>query len=234
MAGNFKTLDRDQIFLVPPSLQEWIPENDIVHFVIEAAELVPVSDFQIKDNGGGKAQYQPQMMLALLLYCYSHGIFSSRKIERSTYKDVAVRFLCANQHPDHNTICIFRRNNERAISAAFLHILKLAKELGILKVGTVSTDGTKIKANASIHKSLRYDRAAELEKELQQEIESMKEEPARSLYRLRKQTVEPFFGIVKEAPGFRQFHLRGLEKVNIEWTLLTTAYNVKRLAKILN
>ncbi len=102
-------------------------------------------------------------MLALLLYCYCHGTFGSRRIERATWKDVAVRYICANQHPDHDTICDFRVRNEAAVSEAFLQVLKMAKEIGVLKVGTVSVDGTKIRANASIHKSLRYDRAGQLE-----------------------------------------------------------------------
>jgi len=104
------------------------------------------------------------------LYCYSHGIFSSRRIERATYRDVAVRYICANRRPDHDTICTFRVRNKDAVAEAFLRILLLAREMKILKVGTVSVDGSKIKANASIHKSLRYDRAQELEQELNLEI----------------------------------------------------------------
>lgn len=110
------------------------------------------------------------MMLALLLYCYCHGTFGSRRIERATWKDVAVRYICGNQHPDHDTICDFRVRNEAAIAEAFLQVLKLAKEMGVMTVGSVSVDGTKIRANASIHKSLRYDRAAQLEAQLKLEI----------------------------------------------------------------
>lgn len=156
--------------LLPHDLREWIPAGDIVHFIIEAAALVPVETFQLNDRGTGEEQYHPQMMLALLLYCYSHGTFGSRRIERATWKDVAVRYICGNLHPDHDTICDFRVRNEKAITEAFLQILKLAKEMGVLKVGTVSVDGTKIKANASIHKSLRYDRAGQIEAQLELEI----------------------------------------------------------------
>jgi len=156
--------------LLPHDLREWIPAGDIVHFIIEAATLVPVGKFKVNDRGTGEEQYHPQMMLALLLYCYSHGTFGSRRIERSTWKDVAVRYICGNLHPDHDTICDFRIRNERAISEAFLQVLKLAKEMGVLKVGTVSVDGTKIKANASIHKSLRNDRAGQIEAQLELEI----------------------------------------------------------------
>lgn len=159
--------------LLPYDLKEWIPENDIVHFTIEAAQQVPLELFQINENGTGDAQYHPHMLLALLLYCYSHGVFSSRRIEKMTWKDVAVRYICANSHPDHDTICAFRVNNEKAITEAFFQILRMAREMGILRVGTVSVDGTKIKANASIYKSVRYDRAVELEKQLTIEIESL-------------------------------------------------------------
>jgi transposase len=156
--------------LLPHDLREWIPAGDIVHFIIEAATLVPIGQFKVNDRGTGEEQYHPQMMLALLLYCYSHGTFGSRRIERSTWKDVAVRYICGNLHPDHDTICDFRIRNEKAISEAFLQVLKLAKEMGVLKVGTVSVDGTKIKANASIHKSLRYDRSGQIEAQLELEI----------------------------------------------------------------
>jgi len=170
MGPRFKPIDREQGLLLPYDLREWVPSNDIVHFTIEAAELVPVERFEVNERGTGEEQYHPHMLLALLLYCYSHGIFSSRRIERATYRDVAVRYICANRHPDHDTICTFRVRNKDAVADAFLRILLLAKEMKLLKVGTVSVDGSKIKANASIHKSIRYDRAGELELELSLEI----------------------------------------------------------------
>jgi transposase len=162
------------MMLLPPDLREWIPAGDIVHFVIEAAALVPLSEFDTNEMGTGEEQYHPHMMLALLLYCYSHGIFGSRRIEKATWKDVSVRYICGGKHhPDHDTICTFRVKNEKAISQAFLRVLKLAREMGVLKVGTVSVDGTKIKANASIHNSLRYDRAGQLEAQLKLEIDGL-------------------------------------------------------------
>ena len=162
------------MMLLPPDLREWIPAGDIVHFIIEAAAMVPLADFDSNEMGTGEEQYHPHMMLALLLYCYSHGTFGSRRIERATWKDVSVRYICGGKHhPDHDTICAFRVRNEKAIGQAFLRVLKLAREMGVLKVGTVSVDGTKIKANASIHKSLRYDRAGQLETQLKLEIEEL-------------------------------------------------------------
>ena len=173
MGARFKPVDRDQPLLLPPDLKEWLPANHIVHFTIEAAAMVPLNCFFVNERGSGDEQYHPHMLLALLLYCYSHGIFSSRKIEKATWSDVAVRYICANRHPDHDTICTFRARNKAAIADAFLRILLLAKELKVLKVGTVSVDGTKIKANASIHKSVRYDRARELEAQLRLEIDGL-------------------------------------------------------------
>ena len=173
MGARFKPVDRDQPLLLPPDLKEWLPANHIVHFTIEAAAMIPMDRFVVNERGTGDEQYHPHMLLALLLYCYSHGIFSSRRIEKATWSDVAVRYICANRHPDHDTICTFRVRNQKAIADAFLRILLLAKEMRVLKLGTVSVDGSKIKANASIHKSIRYDRARELEQELKLEIDKL-------------------------------------------------------------
>lgn len=159
--------------LLPYDLREWIPEDDLVHFVIEAAESIPVETFRVNVRGTGDEQYHPHLMLALLIYCYANGIFGSRRIERATYRDVAVRYLCANTHPDHDTICAFRRTNYEAFGKAFLYVLKLAREMKLLRVGTVSVDGTKIKANASKDKSVCYGRAGELEEQLKADIEGL-------------------------------------------------------------
>ena len=168
--SKFVACERDQPFLLPPDLRDWIPDDDLVHFVIEAVERVGMSAFKVNHRGTGSAQYHPRMMLALLIYCYANGIFSSRRIERATYRDIGVRFVAANQHPDHDTIATFRRENFEAVSESFLQILLLARELKLLKVGLVSVDGTKIAANASKHRSVRYDRAGELVAQLELEI----------------------------------------------------------------
>ena len=161
--------------LLPPDLRDWVPEDDIVHFVIEAVERMPLAAdaFHVNHRGTGAKQYSPRMMLALLVYCYANGIFSSRRIERATYRDIGVRYLTGDTHPDHDTICAFRRRNHKAFCEAFLHILKLARELGVLKVGTVSVDGTHLDANASKAKNVRYDRAVELEKQLRLDIDDL-------------------------------------------------------------
>jgi len=167
---RFVNADRDQTFLLPPDMRDWVPKDDLCHFVIEAVERVDMTAFAVNTRGSGSPQYDPRMMLALLIYCYANGIFSSRRIERATYRDVAVRFVAANTHPDHDTIAVFRRRNEAAFKAAFLEVLMLAKELRLLKVGMVSVDGTKIDANASKHKSVRYDRAKALREKLATDI----------------------------------------------------------------
>jgi len=162
--------------LLPPDLRDWIEQDDMVHFVITAVEGMRFSTLKVNERGTGSEQFPPRMMLALLIYCYANGIFSSRRIERATYRDVGVRYLTADTHPDHDTICTFRRENFEAMGEAFLHVLQLARELGVLKVGTVSVDGTHIKANASKDNNVRYDRAGELEQQLRNDIQQLLDE----------------------------------------------------------
>lgn len=159
--------------LLPPDLRDWIPADDMVHFVIEAVEGMNLSRLRVNERGTGSQQYPPSMMLSLLVYSYANGIFGSRRIERATYRDVAMRYLTGDTHPDHDTICKFRRENFDMVANCFLGILLLAKEMGVLKVGTVSTDGTKMKANASKHRSVTYERAGELIVQLKQEIHEL-------------------------------------------------------------
>ena len=153
MATKFITVDRDTPMMFPPDLREWISEDSMVHFIVEAVELLDISVFEVNDRGSGSAQYAPHMMLALLIYCYATGRSSSREIEQATYYDVAVRYICGgNLHPDHDTICAFRLKNRVAFKESFTKVLILARELGHLKkIGGISIDGTKIKANASKH-----------------------------------------------------------------------------------
>jgi transposase len=173
MAHRFKSADRRTPMLLPPDLREWVAEDDLVHFVIEAVERLPLSSFVVNHKGTGDEQYPPHMMLALLIYCYANGIFSSRRIERATYRDVAVRYLSADTHPDHDTICAFRRNNFEAIAVSFVDVLELARELQLLQLGMVSTDGTHLKANASKDKNLTYERAQQLRTQLKQDVKEL-------------------------------------------------------------
>jgi transposase len=171
--ANFIPYDRGQRLLLPHDLREWVPEDDLAHFIVEAVERVYVGAFKVNWRGTGKAQYHPRMMLALLIYCYANGIFSSRRIERASYRDVAVRFIAADTHPDHDTIAAFRRENADAFAAAFAQVLLMARELGLLKLGMVSIDGTKIDANASKIRSVRYDRARTLRAQLDEDIAAL-------------------------------------------------------------
>ena len=166
--------------LLPPDLRDWVPADDIVHFVLEVVDRIPESTFKVNTRGSGSAQYPPHMMMALLIYCYCQGVFSSRRIERATWHNVAVRYLTGDTHPDHDTICAFRREHRQAITEALQQLLRLAAEMGVLKVGTVSVDGTHIKANASKHRSIRYDRAKELEAKLSEDIEELLEQAERA------------------------------------------------------
>ena len=175
MAVRLKTLDRETPLLLPPDLRDWVPSNHIVHFVIDAVNQLPPDLFQFNHRGTGDAQYPPRMMLALLIYCYATGRFSSRTIEDATWSDVIVRYICGGDlHPDHDTICTFRSKNRSLFERAFVEVLQLAYNTEKLKkVGTVSVDGTKIQANASKHSAVSYKRAEEQIDLLSKEVEEL-------------------------------------------------------------
>lgn len=162
MSTRFRSINRDTPMLLPPDLRDWVATDDPVHFVLEVINALPAAPFAVNVRGSGSEQYPPSMMLALLVYCYSMGLFSSRKIEQATYRDVGVRYLTGDTHPDHDTICAFRRRNKAAIEACFVHLLVYAKELGLAKVGTVSVDGTHLKANAAKDRNITHERALTL------------------------------------------------------------------------
>lgn len=166
--------------LLPPDLREWVAEDDMVHFVLEAVDRLPLSSFKFNQRGTGDRQFPPHMMFALLVYCYANGIFSSRKIERATHRDIAVRYLCANNHPDHDTICKFRRENFVAVSKAFVDVLELATSLKVLKLGKIALDGTHIKANASIDQNVTYERACEIREQLKLDVQELMEKAERA------------------------------------------------------
>ena len=180
MSTRYVSVDRNQPLLLPPDLREWVPADDLVHFVIEAVESMGVAAFKVNVRGTGSAQYPPRMMLALLVYCYANGIFSSRRIEKATHRDIAVRYLTGDTHPDHDSIAAFRRENFDAVAACFVHVLELARELNLLKVGKVSVDGTTLKASASKNRNVRYDRAGELVEQLSLEVSGLLEQAERT------------------------------------------------------
>jgi len=170
MAARFVNLDRQTPMFLPCDLREWVPEDHLVHLILDAVEQIPTGHLHVNHRGTGSEQYPPTMMLALLIYCYATGRFGSRTIEAATYSDVAVRYLCANHHPDHDSICTFRRVNQAAFQAAFVTVLQLAHQLRLTRVGSVSVDGTKLQANASKHAAVSYQRAGELMARFQLEV----------------------------------------------------------------
>jgi len=173
MEPRFKDCDRDTLFLMPPSVDDWVPENHLARFVVDIVSRLDLSTIKNGYAGRGSDAYPPSMMVALLFYAYATGVFSSRKIERATYDSVAFRYIAVNTHPDHDTIASFRKRFLKELKALFVQILLIAHEMGILKLGSVSLDGTKIKANASKHHALSWGYAHKLEKQLKDEIKEL-------------------------------------------------------------
>jgi transposase len=304
--------------LLAPDMREWVRPDHLVHFVLDAVEALDLSQVKVNARGAGDAQYPPSMLLALLVYSYATGLFGSGRIEQSTYDNVAVRVLTADTHPDHDTICTFRRENKALFAESFVKVLPLAQELKLARFGqiAVSVDGTKLAANASKHaavsrlivgervsqspndkeelvpsvaaiasqtgplaavladsgfsseaavksieqnqdgsptgtvvytameRSSHHRSVAELEKKpeppalppeagMGEKMRHRLKTPAgQALYKLRQSRrsgIEPVFGIIKSAMGFRPFLLRGVQKVSTEWTLVCLAYNLRRL-----
>jgi transposase len=168
--SNFRPIDRDTAYLLPPSVDEWVPERHLARFIVEVIDRLDLSAMSQSYRGTGSASYHPALLLGLLVYGYATGVFSSRKLERATYDSVAFRFIAANDHPDHDTIATFRRRFLKEIEGLFVQVLALAREMGMLKMGTVALDGTKIHANASRHSALSYEHASKIEAQLKAEV----------------------------------------------------------------
>lgn len=176
MAPRFRTCTLDQPLLLPPSLQDWLPEGHLARFVADVAEqldLSPIYATYTRKDGRGQLGYHPVLLTRLLLYGYCHGVTSSRKIERKTHEDVAFRLLAADQHPDHDTIASFRQQHLEALAGLFTQALQMCQKAGLVKLGHVAVDGTKLKANASKHKAMSYGRMEEAEQKLQQQVEEL-------------------------------------------------------------
>ncbi|KFJ90737.1 transposase [Pseudomonas sp. 1-7] len=352
--SRFVPVDRDTAYLLPPSVDEWLPNDHLARFVVEVIEQLDLRELTGQYAGRGSAAHHPAVLLGLLIYGYANGVHSSRKIERATYDSVAFRYVAANTHPDHDTLATFRRRFLTAVESLFVQVLLLAREMKLLKLGHIALDGTKIDANASKHKALSWGYANRIEVQLREEVQQLltlaensdraavpdgmdvpaeiarredrlsaiaqakakieqraaerhaveqqefevktakrqaqrkagkkprgkdPEPPAagpkvrsrllalkreshhlpvlerfaadspspqtsdpveqmahclstqsgRALYKLRKQTVEPVFGIIKRVMGWRQMSMRGLAKAQGEWSLVTMAWNIKRL-----
>jgi transposase len=176
MGENFIPDTVNQTLLFPPSLHDWLPEGHLARFLLDVVSALDLSaiykSYQDKD-GRGQAAYAPEMMVRLLLYGYAKGVYSSRKIQTRTFEDVAFRYLSGDQHPDHATIAEFRKRHLEALSGLFTQALLLCAEAGLVKLGHVAIDGTKIKANASKHKAMSYKHMNETEARLKQEIDAL-------------------------------------------------------------
>ena len=172
MSKAFREYQPEQRLLMPPSLEEWLPEGHLARFVSDVISELGLQEIYAayEEDGRGLAAYHPQMMTKLLFYGYCVGKASSRKLEQATYEDVAVRYLAANQHPDHDTIAEFRRRHLPALARLFVQVLQLCAKAGLVKLRHVALDGTKMRANASRYKSLTYERMEEEQRKLEEQM----------------------------------------------------------------
>ena len=173
MANRFRTVDRETPYLFPPSVQEWLPETHLARFVVEVVSKLELRKLEDSYTKRGSEGYHPAVMLALLFYGYATGVFSSRKLEQATYDSVAFRYIAGNTHPDHDTLAHFRKRFLGELKPLFVEILLLAQAMGFLKLGRVSLDGTKVKANASRHSALSWGHIRKLEARLREEVEEL-------------------------------------------------------------
>lgn len=168
--SKFKPIDRDTAYVLPPSVQDWLPEEHLARFVVDIVDRLDLSAITGKYAGRGSEAYHPALLLGLLIYGYATGVYSSRRIERATFDSVAFRFIAADQHPDHDTLSAFRKNYLKPLQSLFVQVLVLAQEMKLLKLGQLSLDGTKVQANASKHSALSYGHACKQEEQLRTEI----------------------------------------------------------------
>jgi len=173
--ARFRDYQPDQLLLLPPALQDWLPEDHLANFISDVVDTLDLSEIidRYDNSAGGQAPFHPRMMVKLLFYAYCVGIPSSRRIEQNTYEIIPFRILSTDQHPDHDTIAEFRKRHLAALSHIFLQVLRLCEKAGLVKLGHVALDGTKVKANASKHKAMSYERMEKKAKELQEEVERL-------------------------------------------------------------
>ncbi len=175
MAARFVNIDYDTPLILPPNLRDWLPAGHLAHFILDAVEEMDLRQIKVNDRGTGSEQYPPRMLLALLLYCYATGVFSSRRIQQASSDSVPVRMICADTHPDHDTICTFRRENKALLQETFVRVLEMAQALKFLQVGqiTVAVDGTKVMAHASKHAAVSYEHAGKTIEQLDLEVKEL-------------------------------------------------------------
>src|SRR5208337_2962690 len=175
MAKTYRPYCPDQMFLLPPSLRDWLPEDHLVYFVSDVVDQLDLSKIEsvYEKDDRGQPPYHPRMMTKILVYAYCIGVFSSRKIQKRLIEDVAFRVLAAGNEPDFRTISDFRKIHLKTLSGFFEEVLKIVLEAGAIKLGRVALDGTKIKANASKHKAMSYDRMAQQEEAIREQVKEL-------------------------------------------------------------
>jgi len=171
--SNFRPIDRATPFLLPPSVEDWLPKDHLARFVVDIVDQLDLSGLIRQYRGAGSAAYHPTVMLGLLIYGYATGVYSSRRIEVATYESIAFRYIAANEQPDHDSLCAFRKRFLKEIEALFVQVLCIARQMKLLKLGTIALDGTKIHANASRHSALSYGHAQKIEAQLEAEVKEM-------------------------------------------------------------
>jgi transposase len=167
---RFQAIKRHDVYLLPPSIQDWLPEQHLARFIVDIVDQLDLADIERAYGNKGTEAYHPALLLSLIIYGYATGVFSSRKLERATYDSVAFRFIAGDAHPDHDTLNTFRKRFLKEIQCLMLQVLVIARTMGVLKLGNIALDGTKIKANASKHSALSYGHIQKQETQLKAEI----------------------------------------------------------------
>lgn len=170
---NFRPIDRATPFLLPPSVEDWLPKDHLARFVVDIVDQLDLSALSRQYRGTGSDPYHPTVMLGLLIYGYATGVYASRRIEAATHDSIAFRYIAANQQPDHDSLCTFRKRFLIEIEALFVQVLVIARQMKLLKLGTIALDGTKVQANASRHSALSHGHAQKIEAQLEAEVKEM-------------------------------------------------------------
>jgi len=170
---NFRPIDRATPFLLPPSVEDWLPKDHLARFVVDIVDQLDLSALSRQYRGTGSAAYHPTVMLGLLVYGYATGVYASRRIEAATHESIAFRYIAGNEQPDHDSLCTFRKRFLKEIETLFVQVLCIARQMKLLKLGTIALDGTKIHANASRHSALSYGHAQKVEAQLEAEVKEM-------------------------------------------------------------
>ena len=171
--ANFRPIDRATPFLLPPSVEDWLPKDHLARFVVDIVDQLDLSALTRQYRGTGSAAYHPAVMLGLLIYGYATGVYSSRRIEAATHESIAFRYIAANEQPDHDSLCAFRKRFLKEIETLFVQVLCIVRQMKLLKLGTIALDGTKIHANASRHSALSYGHAQKIEAQLEAEVKEL-------------------------------------------------------------